>query len=151
MPHHPLSGLPDPDLQPEFYASIPTKRFVAWVVDCLLIALLTLLIVPFTAFLALFFLPLLYLVVGFAYRTVTLARSSATPGMRLVAIEFRDGTGRRFDLGLAALHTLGYSLSMAFVLPQVVSVILILSSARAQGLTDSLIGTAAINRASTSG
>jgi uncharacterized RDD family membrane protein YckC len=141
-----FDALPDPDRHPGFYDAVPTKRLLAWLVDSALIGLLTLLIVPFTAFLAVFFLPLLWLAVGFAYRVTTLARGSATPGMRLMAIEFRDGTGRPFDLGLAAAHTLGYSLSMSFVLPQVASVVLMLTGARAQGLTDLVLGTAAINR-----
>jgi len=141
-----LPGLPDPDIAPGFYNGVPAKRLLAWLIDSVLILALTLLIVPFTAFLALFFLPALWLAVGFAYRTVALARASATPGMRFMAIEFRDATGRPFDLALAALHTLGYSLSMAFVLPQVASVVLMLTGARAQGLTDLALGSAAINR-----
>ncbi|MFN3938006.1 MAG: RDD family protein [Gemmobacter sp.] len=141
-----LPGLPDPDLRPEFYAAIPAKRLVAWLVDLVLIALLTVLVLPFTAFTGLFYLPFLYMVVGFAYRTVALARNSATPGMRLVAIEFRDRFGHRFDFGHALLHTLGYTVSISMVLPQVVSVVLMLTGSRAQGLTDIVMGTAAINR-----
>lgn len=148
IPETSARGLPDPDMQPEFYASVPVKRLVAWVVDSLLIGGLTLLIVPLTGFVALFFLPMLFLVVGVAYRWVTLTRSSATPGMRLVAIEFRDADGRRLDGAMALVHTLGFTLSMAFVLPQVVSVVLMLTGARAQGLTDVILGTAAINRPS---
>ena len=50
-------GLPSPEVYPEFYADIPAKRLFAFVVDAVLIGLITLLIVPFTAFTALFFLP----------------------------------------------------------------------------------------------
>jgi hypothetical protein len=35
---------------------------------------------------------------------------------------------------------------MAFVVPQIISVILMLTGARAQGLSDLVLGTAAINR-----
>lgn len=142
----PTPGLPDPDLQPGFYAGVPTKRLIAWGVDTLLTGLLTVVLIPFTAFTAVFYLPALYLVVNFAYSTVTIARRSATPGMRLMAIELRDARGRPFDLGLALAHTLGFALSMGFVLPQIVSVVLMLTGARAQGLTDMVLGTAAINR-----
>jgi uncharacterized RDD family membrane protein YckC len=107
---------------------------------------LTLLIVPFTAFTALFFLPLLYLVVNVTYRIATLSGGSATPGMRLVAIELRTRHGERLDLPHAALHSLGYAVSVAMVLPQVVSVALMLSTPRGQGLSDLVLGTAAINR-----
>ena len=141
------SHLPDPVLQSEFYADVPMKRLVAWLADTVLIAVICLLILPFTAFTGLFFFPLLMLVVGFAYRVVTIANRSATWGMRLMAIEFRAGTGERFGLGLATLHTLGTSVSFAMPLLQVVSVVMMLTTARKQGLTDMLLGTVALNRA----
>jgi len=59
---------PDPFDQPEFYSGIPTKRFMAWVVDALLVLIASVLILPFTAFTGLFFFPLLMLMVGFTYR-----------------------------------------------------------------------------------
>ncbi|MGC9419241.1 MAG: RDD family protein [Rhodovulum sp.] len=142
----PYWGLPDPALHAEFYADIPVKRLVAWVVDTVLVILIALLALPFTAFTAVFFLPFFVALVGFAYRTVTLARGSATWGMRLVAIELRNARGERLDTMTAALHTLIFSASMAFVIPQVVSMILMLTGARAQGLGDLMLGTAAINR-----
>lgn len=142
-----LWGLPDPDTQPEFYADVPSKRFFAWLVDMVLIGILVVIILPFTAFTALFFLPFLFLVVGFIYRVVSLTRASATPGMRLVSLEFRTHKGEKFDLGLSFLHTLGYTISMSMVLPQLVSIVLMLTTARAQSLSDMVLGTAAINRA----
>ncbi|HEX9858556.1 MAG TPA: RDD family protein [Paracoccaceae bacterium] len=146
----PLSAtlLPDPDRHAEFYADVPMKRGLAWAVDTVLITLITAVIVPFTAFTALFFLPLLFLTVSLTYRTVSLARRSATPGMRLLAIEFRDHRGQTLDLPTAFLHTLGYTVSIAMVLPQVISVALMLTGARGQGLSDHLLGTVAINRPS---
>lgn len=147
MSYAPTSpGLPDPDLAPGFYSGIASKRLVAWVVDLVIVGSLTALAVLLTAFVGLFFLPLIWLVIDFSYRTVTLANRSATWGHRLMGIEFRDRTGRRFDLGMAGLHTLGYTLSMSFVLPQVVSVVLMLTGTRRQSLTDVVLGSAAINR-----
>jgi uncharacterized RDD family membrane protein YckC len=140
------SSLPDPEYQAEFYADVPVKRALAWGVDTILIALITLLVVPFTLFLGLFFLPVLYMALSFLYRTVSLARRSATPGMRLMAIEFRDRTGARFDLGTAFLHTLGYTLTISTLLPQLLSIGLMLTTARGQGLTDMVLGTVAINK-----
>jgi uncharacterized RDD family membrane protein YckC len=139
--------LPDPDRQAEFYTDVPLKRGLAWVIDMILIVLVTALIVPFTAFTALFFLPVLFLTVSFTYRVWSLASRSATPGMRLMAIEFRDRTGRTFDVGTAFLHTLGYTMTIATLLPQVLSIALMLTTARRQGLTDLVLGTVAINRA----
>lgn len=138
--------LPDPDHQAGFYADVPIKRALAWVVDAILIAIMTMVVVPFTLFLSLFFLPLLYLTISFLYRTISLARHSATPGMRLMAIEFRDRTGAKFDPGTAFLHTLGYTLTISTLLPQLLSMGLMLTTARGQGLTDLVLGTVAINK-----
>ena len=138
--------LPNPDTQPEFYADVPVKRLVAVVVDMIVIIGLSLVIVPFTAFTGLFFFPLLVAAVGFSYRVVTIANGSATWGMRLTAIEFRDAGGARFDLTLAFLHTLGLTVSFALPLLQVISIVMMLTNERAQGLTDRVLGTVAINR-----
>ena len=137
---------PDPDTQPQFYDGIPTKRLLAWFVDTVLIVLICLLIVPFTAFTGLFFFPFLMLVIGFIYRVGTLANGSATWGMRLMSMELRSDDDRPLDGTQALLHTLGYSISIAMPLLQVISIVLMLSSARRQGLTDMVLGTVAMNR-----
>jgi uncharacterized RDD family membrane protein YckC len=142
----PLWGLPDPDTDADLYADIPTKRFIAWVVDVILISLLTAVLVPFTLFTALFYLPFLYMVISFLYRWVSIARNSATPGMRFMSIELRNRMGEPLDGGLAALHTLGYFVSVAVFPLQLVSVALMLISARRQGLTDHILGTAVLNK-----
>lgn len=147
MTYSPYWGLPDPDTQAEFYQSVPTKRLVAFVIDTIVIALITVVAIPFTAFTGLLFLPILAMVVGFAYRTVTLATGSATWGMRLTGIELRNARGERFDLMLAAAHTLLFSVFFSMFIPQVVSIVLMLTTARAQSLPDMILGTAAINRA----
>jgi uncharacterized RDD family membrane protein YckC len=139
-------ALPDPEYQSEFYDGVAFKRGMAWIVDTLLTLLLTAIIVPFTAFTALFFLPFLFLVVNTLYRWVTLSNKSATLGMRLVAIEFRRADGQVFDTGTALLHTLGYVISVAFVLPQLLSVAMMLLSPRGQGLTDTVLGSVATNK-----
>lgn len=141
-----MSTLPDPDFQPEFYADVPGKRLLAFFIDTIINIGLCVLVLPFTAFTGLFFFPLLYLVLGFAYRVVTLANSGATLGMRVMAIEFRDAQGQRMGGGLALLHTLGYTISWAMPLLQVGSVVLMLTSRRGQGLSDHVLGTVALNR-----
>ena len=143
-----MTHLPDPDTQPQFYDGVATKRLLAWVVDTIMIALVSVVVLPFTAFTGLFFFPLLILVVGFVYRTATLASGSSTWGMRLFAIEMRTMHGERFDLGTAFGHTLGYSLSIAAFPVQAVSILLMLTTARGQGLTDHVLGTVALNRRS---
>lgn len=146
---HALPGLPDPDMHPEFYQDVAVKRLMAWVVDTILILLATLLLVAATLFLAVFIFPLIFAVVHLAYRVVFIARDSATPGMRLMGIELRDAQGARLDATTALFHTLAYSLTAAFVLPLIVSIGLMWTGARAQGLHDHLLGTAAINRPAT--
>jgi uncharacterized RDD family membrane protein YckC len=137
---------PDPDAFPHLYAGVTLKRGLAWVFDALLILILVLLALPFTAFTGLFYLPLLWLVVGFLYRWVTLARGSATPGMRFCGIEFRAPGGERLDSAQAGLHTLGYTLSVAVFPLQLLSIASMLMSRRGQGLTDHFLCTVAVNR-----
>lgn len=141
----PSPGLPDPDRQPGFYSGIVAKRFFAWIVDLVVVFLITGAI-SLVTIVGLFVFPAIWLVVDFCYRTITLSNRSATWGHRLMGIQFRDSTGRKFDLGTAGLHTLGYLLSMSFLLPQIVSVVLMLTGARGQSLTDVVLGSAAINR-----
>lgn len=140
-------GLPDPALAPEFYADTPAKRFFAWLVDGLLIFFLTLLALPFTAFVGLFFYPLLWMVLSFVYRVITLASGSATLGMRLMSVEFRTHRGMRFGLGEALIHTLVYSFAFSTFFVQLISIALMLTTERRQGLPDFLLGSVALNRA----
>lgn len=141
-----LSHLPDPVSQPGFYANTPVKRGLAWVIDLVMILALTLVAVVFTAFIGLFFFLGLMLVVGFIYRVATLSAGSATWGMRLMAIEFRDARGEHLDFGQAFLHTMGYTVSMSIPLIQVVSIVLMFVTERRQGLTDLALGTVVLNR-----
>lgn len=146
MMHHTLPGLPDPDLHPEIYADTVVKRFFAWIVDTIAITLISIVAIPFTAFVGLFFFAGLFVLVGLVYRIASLARWSATPGMQLMAMEIRASDGRPLDLPTAALHTIGYMVMSALVILQAVSIILMLTSGRGQGLHDQLLGTAPVNR-----
>ncbi len=143
----PLWGLPNPETHAEFYEDVAAKRFFAWLVDMVFIGLITALAVVLTAFTGLFFLPFLVLCVSLIYRTVSISRHSATPGMRLMSIEFRTHRGEKFDTAMALLHTVAYTISVSMVLPQVISIILMMTSSRRQGLTDMFLGTAAVNKA----
>ncbi|WP_299350291.1 RDD family protein [uncultured Shimia sp.] len=138
--------LPDPDTQPAFYADVPTKRLIAWVIDLVVIVAISSVVALFTV-VGLFFFAFILLIVGFIYRTITLSTHSATWGMRLTSIEFRDRTGRHFDFGSAFLHTLGYHVSISIFPLQLISIGLMLMSSRGQGLTDHVMGSVAINRA----
>jgi uncharacterized RDD family membrane protein YckC len=142
------TALPDPHQHAEFYDGVTVKRGLAWIVDVFLVSLITGLIVLLTLFTGLLILPVIFLGVDFLYRWVSLARKSATPGMRLVGILFLDRFGQRLDAGTALLHTIGYYVSGLTLLVQVVSIGLMFISSRGQGLTDHILGTVAINRPS---
>ncbi|CAM4077747.1 RDD family protein [Palleronia rufa] len=140
-------GLPDPFRDADFYRDTAVKRALAWVVDVIAITVLSILLTPLTLFTSLLWFPLFYLCVGMAYRTATIARWSGTPGMRLMSIELRDAGGDRFDLAGAGLHTIGYTASVLMFPLQLISAALMIGTARGQGLTDLVLGSAAINRA----
>lgn len=141
-----MTALPDPQMQPDFYRDVPLKRLLAWGVDAVITAVACLVILPFTAFTGLFFFPFLFLAVGFAYRIMTIANGSATWGMRLFAIELRRGDGSEMDAGAAFAHTLGYTLSWTVPVFQFISIIMMGTTERGQGLSDHVLGTAMINR-----
>lgn len=134
-----------PQFPAHLYRGVPLRRGFAWVIDMILIAIIASLVLPFTAFTGVFFFPFLMLVVGFLYRWATIASGSATWGMRIMGVRLQDSYGRNFSGGLAFAHTLGYSISVALPPLQLISVILMLTTARGQGLTDLFLGTEAVN------
>ena len=144
--YHRPSGLPDPDYKAEFYTDVPAKRLIAWVLDTLLISLIVGVAVMLGFLLPLFFLPFLYFCISFTYRWLTIAARSATPCMRFMAIELRNRDGHKLDGGQAFLHTAGYAFSVVTVPLQLISIVMMLLTPRRQGLTDTVLGTAAINR-----
>lgn len=145
--HSTHTGLPDPEFQAEFYADIPTKRFVAWLIDGAIVLVLAIIALPFTAFLGVFFFPALAGLISFIYRVITITGGSATLGMRLMAIELRDRDGDRLSFGLAIAHTTAYFITFFSIVFEIISIVLMLTSARKQGLHDVILGTAALNRA----
>ncbi|MDA7424199.1 RDD family protein [Thalassococcus lentus] len=146
MYRDPISHLPDPIRQAEFYEGVTLKRGVAWIFDFIITALLVVPVLVFTAFLGVFFLPLLFFIVGFFYRVFTITHGSATLGMRMMAIEFRDMHGQRLDRQQAFMHTLGYTFTIMTFLLQLVSIGFMFTSERGQGLTDMALGTVALNK-----
>ena len=143
----PYWGLPDPDTQAEFYEDVTLKRLFAWFIDVVLIAAICVLISLLTLGIGFFLWGLIYLAVSFVYRVTTLSNASATLGMRLTAIELRNHRGERFDRTTAALHTLGYFVSMSTFVVQMISIVMMFTTPRGQGLSDMMLSTAAVNRA----
>lgn len=140
--------LPDPVTQAAFYEGVPTKRFLAWVVDIVVIGLMSAVLATLPFFIGWFFYPLIFIVLSFIYRVTTISSGSATWGMRLFNIELRNREGQPLESSEALLHSAAYMVASGFFLPQLISVVLMLVSERKQGLHDFLCGTAAINKPS---
>ena len=140
------SSLPDPYHQAAFYEGVSAKRLFAWVIDVIIVTLTTVLLGVLTFGIAWFLWPVFYITVTFLYRWFTISSRSSTWGMRVMNIELRGPSGAPFSSGEAALHTLAFMVSSAFLLPQVLSILMMMLGGRGQGLHDLLIGSAAINR-----
>ena len=141
---HP-AGLPDPDYDHAFYDGVPAKRLFAWMIDVMVIALVSLVLGLMTLTVLLLVWPILYLTVSFLYRSATIGTGSATLGMRLMNIELRNGLGQRLSPGEAMIHTGLYLFLSASLILQLISIVLIAASRRHQGLHDHILGSAAIN------
>lgn len=149
------TSLPDPTLHPGFYDGVSLKRLAAWAVDTVLCFVLTLLLTMTPMIVSVLFVsaslllwPATFLAVNFFYRFLTIKRRSATWGMRFFNIELRNRNAEKLDLGEAATHTAVFLGASMFVLPQVISAILMVLSDRGQGLHDLVAGVTAINKPS---
>ena len=141
------TALPCPQERPEFYDGVLAKRALAWVVDTILITLMTLVAGVLTLTVAWFLWPLTFVALGGLYRVATVANGSATWGMRLMGIELRGPSGDRLDPMQAVLHVGGYyACVLTAFLPQLASIGAMFVTDRRQGLPDLVLGTAAINR-----
>ncbi|SOH94546.1 RDD family protein [Monaibacterium marinum] len=138
------TGLPDPQTEPQFYDGVAGKRLMAWIFDIVLITALWFVFGILTLGLGWLLLPF-WAVISFIYRTLTISGRSATWGMRMMGIEFRDGFGQRFGMGQALVHTGLYTVSLMFVATQLISVVLMAGTARGQALHDIPLGSTAIN------
>ena len=138
--------LPAPETHPEFYERVASKRLIAWIIDLAVIIIVGAILTPLTAFTALFFFPAFVMIVGFVYRVMTLASGSATWGMRLMAIELRQGDGSKLELTSAFLHTLGLYISFTFPLIQLASCVMMATQRSGKGVTDMILGTVMLNK-----
>lgn len=143
---HDLSGLPDPVLDGQFYAGVPFKRLLAWIIDTVIIGAFWLVLVVGTFGLVFFLIFPTLLAISFAYRAFMVHRYSATAGMMLMGIELRNGRGDKLSGQQALLHVILFLGLMVFFFINLISMIMILLSERGQGLHDMVLGTTAINR-----
>ena len=138
--------IPYPHSHPEFYESVTTKRFFAWLIDSIIVLGILIITSPFTFFVSLFLFPFFYAAIDFVYRTATLTMGSATFGMRLIAVELRHESGHRLDFVTSLFHTIGLYVSYAFVLVQIASIGMMVTRDDRKGLTDLVVGTVMVNR-----
>ncbi|MHB1220122.1 MAG: RDD family protein [Alphaproteobacteria bacterium] len=111
----------------ERFEGVLSRRIVAFILDCILIALLTVPFLVFSFFLAVLTLGFLVIPIGgvltfFYFTLFTGGAKSATPGMRLMGIELRDLGGGRPDLLQAGARTLVFMASNT-VLPVIISAV----------------------------
>ena len=139
--------IPDPQSHPEFYESVTTKRYFAWLIDSAIVLGILIITSPFTFFVSLFLFPFFYAAIDFIYRTATLSMGSATFGMRIMEIELRPESGHRLDFITSVFHTVGLYVSYAFVLVQLFSIGMIVMRDDRKSLTDMVIRTVMVNRA----
>jgi len=139
-------SLPHPQDDPAFYDHLIAKRFLAWCIDLIVTLVLVLIPLILSAFLLVLIFPVLWSAVAVAYRTVMLARYGATLGMMVAAIRLRHLDARRPDAMTCLWHSVIYSASMVFVLPQIGSVALMLTTPYKQGLNDWFLSTTMVNR-----
>ena len=146
----PMAGLPDPDLDRQFYEGVRTRRLVAWLVDLGIILVIGVPLATVFGLMTLGFgfalFPLLVAGVGFLYRTATIASASATWGMRFTGLELRRGDGTRFDLPMALAHTAIYTVALSSGVLQLISCATILGTRYRQSLADIILGSTMINR-----
>lgn len=143
-------GLPHPEYDARFYAGVPARRAVAFVIDtvaALLLGLVAVLAIGIaTLGVGFLFGSIVFLLSGFLYRAGSLLRWSATPGMLLTGIELRRHDGEVFEPGDAVAHTLLFALCLASGIVQLVSVVCMVAMPLGRGVPDLILGSAAINR-----
>ena len=147
-------GVPalDPLARPELFDGVLPRRLLAFLVDAVLIGLLTIPLAVLNVFLGIltlglswFLFPVFIPLVALGYNALTMGGpASATPGMRLFGLEMRVWDGQRMYALLAALHAVVFWFSIYLLTPLVLLVGLF--SERRQLLHDLLLGTVLVDR-----
>ena len=144
----------DPDAQPELFRGVLPRRFFAFLIDLVVLAIPILLGVIFIALFGLLTLGIgwmlfwlvspLSAIWAILYYGLTLGGPhSATVGMRMMDLELRTFTGERGYFLLGAAHAVFYWISVSVLTPFIVLVGLF--NRRRQLLHDLVLGTVIIN------
>jgi uncharacterized RDD family membrane protein YckC len=141
----------DPVTQPQFFAGVIGRRFVAFIVDAIIIAVLTAIAYVVVAVLGIITLGLAWLlfglvfpVVGLGYNALTIGGpNSATVGQRMMGLEVRMWFGGKVTPLIAAFHALLFWFSLVIFSPILLWAFF---DARKRCLHDILAGVVVINR-----
>lgn len=137
---------------PRAVSGIRTRRIFAFLIDAVIIAMLTVVAAIVVAFLGLVTLglgwllyPILWPAVALVYCAFSLGGPhSATVGMRTQGIEARFMDGSRLNPGVAAVHAVLFYFSMSILTPLVLLVSLFTENKRL--LHDIVLGIVFVNR-----
>jgi uncharacterized RDD family membrane protein YckC len=138
----------DPAVQPELFRGVLARRFVAFLIDLVVLAIPVLLGVVFIALFGLLTLGLGWMLFWLYYGLSLGGPHSATVGMRMMDLELRTFTGERGYFLLGAAHAVFYWISVSVLTPFIVLVGLF--NRRKQLLHDLVLGTVIISRSARS-
>lgn len=141
----------DPVRQPELFDGVIFKRTIAFIIDAIIIALLTVAAYVAVALLGVITLGLAWLLfglvfpaVGLGYNAVTIGgKNSATLGQRMMGLEVRMWYGGKVTPLVAAFHALLFWFSLVVFCP---ILLWALFDSRKRCLHDILAGVLFINR-----
>ncbi len=141
----------DPVTQPQLFQSVIRKRFFAFIVDAIIIAILWAIAAVVVAILGVITLGLAWLlfglifpVVGLGYNALTIGGpNSATIGQRMMGLEVRMWYGGKVSPLVAAFHALLFWLSLVIFIP---ILLWCFFDQRKRCLHDTLAGVVVINR-----
>ena len=141
----------NPVAQPQLFAGVIRKRSVAFIIDAVIITVLTVIAYMVVALLGIITLGLAWLlfglvfpVVGLGYNALTIGGpNSATVGQRLMGLEVRMWFGGKVSPLIAAFHALLFWFSLVVFCPILLWAFF---DQRKRCLHDILAGVVAINR-----
>ena len=146
-------GVPDPETDPQFYEGVPLRRFIAFLLDSLLIFVLwfvvlflALIVTALTVGLAGPVMIIALAGTGLFYRWIMLWQRSATLGMMALGIEVRDPQGEKCNGQVAFLHSTAFLVTLYFLPLAIIGWILMASSPNRRAMHDLMLGTVVINR-----
>lgn len=143
---------PDPLTNFRLYSGVRTKRLLAFLLDVVILAILTFMAGAIIFVLGILTLGLgwllyaiLWPVLALVYCAFTLGGpNSATLGMQAMGIEMRQVDGSRMTPALAAVHSILFYASVSILTPFIT--LICLFTDRKRLLQDLLIGTVVINK-----